>query len=286
MSLESSEQLERSLYVSVIIPTYNSAKTLSICLESIMNQVYPLKEVLVVDNYSEDETRRVAKGFGAKVILHRGNQSAARNVGLTHSRGAYVLFLDSDQQLDANVVLGCVLTCLTCGMEAVKIREYFIGFTFWGRCSALWKNNMVAAWGGRGGIPRFYCRDVLLQSAAFNEGLRFWEDLELYQRIKLQGVREAWCTNRVIHYELDSLRSVIRKYVSYGRSIATFKGGPIQAPYLSTIRLTLLTLVYLVKKPGRSVSVFLGCLLLVGVKSLNVALGFLLSLAHASLKEV
>jgi len=286
MSLESSEQLERSLYVSVIIPTYDSAKTLSICLESITNQVYPLKEVLVVDNYSDDDTRRIAKSFGAKVILHRGNQSAARNVGLANSRGDYVLFLDSDQQLDANVILGCVLTCLTCGTEAIKIREYFIGLNFWGRCSALWKNSMVAAWGGRGGIPRFYRRDVLLRSAAFNEGLRYWEDLELYQRIKSRGVREAWCINRVIHYELDSLRSVIRKYVSYGRSIAAFKGSPIQAPYTSTIRLTLSTLVHLIKKPSRSVNVFLGCLILVGVKSLNVAQGFLLNLVHISLKEV
>ena len=286
MSLERSEQLDRSLYVSVIIPTYNSAKTLSRCLRSIKNQVYPLTEVVVVDNYSEDETRRVASGFGAKVILHRGNQSAARNVGLAHSRGAYVLFLDSDQQLDATVLMGCVLTCLICGMEAIKICEHFIGLTFWGRCSALWKNNMVAAWGGRGGIPRFYCRAKLLQSAAFNEGLRFWEDFELYQRIKLQGVREAWCLTRVIHYELDSLRSVIRKYVSYGRSIATFNGSPIQAPYVATIKLTLVTLVHVIKQPGRSVSVFLGCLLLVGVKSLNVALGVLLSLARSSLKAI
>jgi glycosyltransferase involved in cell wall biosynthesis len=286
MALERSAQLEHSLFVSIIIPTYNSAKRLSICLTSIMNQVYPLKEVVVVDNYSEDETRRIAKGFGAKVILYRGNQAAARNVGLAHSRGAYVLFLDSDQQLDASVIMGCVLTCLTCGMEAVKIYEYFIGLTFWGKCSALWKNNMVVAWGCRGGIPRFYCRDVFLQSAAFDESLRFWEDLELYQRIKLQGVGEAWCMGRIIHYELDSLRKVVRKYVSYGRSIAAFKGHAIKAPYVSTIKLTLSTLVHLFKKPGRSVSVLLGCLFLVGVKSLNVAVGFLLSLARSSLQEV
>lgn len=285
MALERSEQLEQSLFVSVIIPTYNSAKTLPICLKSVMNQVYPLKEVLVVDNYSDDETRRIAKDFGATVILHRGNQAAARNVGLAHSRGDYVLFLDSDQQLDASVLMGCVLTCLTCGMEAVKIYECFIGLSFWGKCSALWKNNMVAAWGSHGGIPRFYCRNVLLQSTAFDERLRFWEDLELYQRIKVQGVREAWYMGRIIHYEIDSLQNVIRKYVSYGRSIAVFKGHDIMAPYGSTIRLTLSTLVRVLKKPSRSMSVLLGCLLLVGVKGLNVAVGVLLRLARSSLKE-
>ena len=270
MPLESSEQV----YVSVIVPTYNSAKNMPLCLKAIESQGYPYKEVLVVDNYSEDETQRTAENFGAKLILHRGTQAAARNVGLANSKGDYVLFLDSDQQPDAGVVEGCVLTCLTYGAEAVKIPEVFVGLNFWGKCSALWKNRMVRAWGPRGGIPRFYRRSVLLQSPAFNDELRLWEDLELHQRLRLGRLREAWCRSRVIHYEVDWLQNVVRKYISYGRSIAAFRGNPTKAPYASTVRLTLSTMAKILRDPGRSLSVFLGCLFLVAVKALSVALGF------------
>ena len=87
-------------YVSVVVPTYNSAKSLPICLEAVRRQKYPYTELLVVDNYSNDDTRSIAETFGANVILHRGTQAAARNVGLAQSKGSYVLFVDSDQQLD------------------------------------------------------------------------------------------------------------------------------------------------------------------------------------------
>jgi glycosyltransferase involved in cell wall biosynthesis len=271
MPMDSSKEV----YVSVVVPTYNSAKSLALCLEAVRGQKYPYKEVLVVDNYSEDETRRIAENFGAHVILHRGTQAAARNVGLAHSKGSYVLFLDSDQQLNGGVVENCVLICSTCGVEAVKIPEVFVGLNFWGKCSVLWKNRMMKAWGSQGGIPRFYERRTLLQLLAFNDKLRWWEDLELYQRFKLGGLRDAWCRGRVIHYENDSLQNMMRKYLSYGQSVVAFRGSSAKAPYASTVRLTLSTMAQTLRDPGKSLSVFLGCLFLVTVKSLSGALGFL-----------
>jgi glycosyltransferase involved in cell wall biosynthesis len=265
----------KEVYVSVVVPTYNSAESLPLCLKAVRRQKYLYKEVLVVDNYSKDETRRIAENFGANVILHRGTQAAARNVGLSHSKGSYVLFLDSDQQLDGGVVENCVLTCSTCGVEAVKIPEVFVGLNFWGKCSALWKNSMANAWGPKGGIPRFYKRGTLLQLLVFNDKLRWWEDLELYQRLKSVGLKEGWCRSHVVHYENDSLQNVIRKYLSYGQSIVAFRGSPAKAPYALTFRLTLSTMAQTLRNPGRSLSVFLGCFFLLTVKSLSSALGFL-----------
>lgn len=283
--LEQREALDVPV-VSVIIPTSNSGKTLSRCLQSIRKQAYSATEVVVVDNYSADETRRIAAKFGARVILHRGNQAAARNVGLAHTRGEYVLFLDSDQQLDPHVLEECFGTCLKRGVAAVKIPECFVGRGFWSRCSALWKNSVVRAWGPRGGIPRFYHRDALRQSKAFSEELGVWEDLELHQRLKSQGVQDAWCESRVVHYEADSLPKVIRKYVSYGGAIAAFKEGSTRAPHAASMRLTLATLLHLFRKPGSRVGTLLGCVVLVGVKSLSVALGFLVRPGRSSLKAV
>ncbi len=269
--------LPQSLQVSVVIPTHESADILQRCLQSLQKQSYPIHEIIVVDGHSRDDTRETARKLGSKVILTSGTQAAARNAGLTDSKGDYVLFLDSDQQLGEGVIESCLLSSLKYGIEAVKIPENFVGLGFWGKCSALWKNRMVKAWGRGGGIPRFYKRNSLIQSTAFDDKLRFWEDFELYQRLKSAGLRDAWCRGCVVHYETDSLRKMINKYVSYGRSIFTFRGSHTKAPYASTIRLTLTTIAQTLRDPGGSLVEFFGCLFLVAVKALSVAFGFISS---------
>jgi glycosyltransferase involved in cell wall biosynthesis len=262
-------------YVSVVVPTYNSAKSLPICLEAVRRQKYPCMELLVVDNYSNDDTRSIAEALGANTILHRGTQAAARNVGLAQSKGNYVFFVDSDQQLGDGVVENCVLLCSRCEVDAVKIPEVFVGLNFWGKCSALWKNSMVKAWGSKGGIPRFYRKETLLKQLAFNDELRWWEDMELYQRLKSTGLKEAWCSGQIIHFETDSLQNAVRKYLFYGQSITAFRANEAKAPYSATIALTLSTAVQTLSGSGRSLSVFLGCLFLVTVKTFSAALGLL-----------
>jgi glycosyltransferase involved in cell wall biosynthesis len=88
--------------VSVLIPTYNRAYCLARAINSALGQTYPHMEVLVVDDGSTDNTRKLVEGtYGADgrvrylYQLNRG-VSAARNHGLREARGEYVAFLDSD----------------------------------------------------------------------------------------------------------------------------------------------------------------------------------------------
>ena len=261
--------------VSVVLPTYNSAKHLSACLETLKRQTYPPLEVLVVDNHSADATQQVAQSFGAKVIAHRGTQASARNRGIEEATGEFVFFVDSDQRLEPEVVASCVQLCTGQGVDAVKIPEEFVGVNFWGKCSALWKNTMVTAWGVNGGIPRFYRRDVLVRQAAFHDELRWWEDMELYGRLKTSQLKVAWSAGRVLHSEADSPQNAVRKYLSYGESIVSFTENHAEAPYKGTLKLTLSTLMRLLRSSGSSLSVLVGCLFLVTVKSLSATLGFL-----------
>lgn len=99
---------------SIIIPTYNSERTIDICLKSIRKQTYPNIEVIVVDNYSTDRTREIAENYGGKVILCRAGRSKAKNIGLNLAGGEFVLFVDSDMELP-----GVVKECL----ETIKNSE-------------------------------------------------------------------------------------------------------------------------------------------------------------------
>ena len=87
------------VFVSVIIPTHNRWPMIGEAIESVMNQSYKDFEVIVVDDGSDDESLKELETFGSKinvVVQARRGVAAARNFGVSQSKGAYLSFLDSD----------------------------------------------------------------------------------------------------------------------------------------------------------------------------------------------
>jgi len=78
------------MIVSVVIPTYNSEKTLEKCLKSIGEQTYGNIEIIAVDKFSEDETVEIAKSYGARVIQDYGERTRAKNIGLKISALTFI----------------------------------------------------------------------------------------------------------------------------------------------------------------------------------------------------
>lgn len=97
--------------VSAIIPTYNSSSTLEACIESVKAQTYRNLEIIVVDNYSADETRRIAESLGAKTLLIGPERSAQMNYGALHAKGEYFLRIDSDMIVDEDIIEKCFNLC-------------------------------------------------------------------------------------------------------------------------------------------------------------------------------
>lgn len=89
--------------VSAVIPTYNDAKTLNRAIESVIKQTFCVDEIIVVDDASEDNTRKIVEDYDddrIQLITHEENQggSAARNTGIKNATGEYVAFLDADDE--------------------------------------------------------------------------------------------------------------------------------------------------------------------------------------------
>jgi len=93
--------LTTSPLVSVIIPCYNHGQYLQQAIDSINAQSYRHVELIVVDDGSVDSTKSVAANNQQVRYIFQLNQglSAARNTGIRHSRGDFLLFLDADDLL-------------------------------------------------------------------------------------------------------------------------------------------------------------------------------------------
>lgn len=86
-------------FFSIIIPTYNHAKFLEKALKSVYAQNFKNFEVIVIDNYSKDNTSKVVnfyKNIVYKKIKNRGMIAKSRNVGINLSSGKWLAFLDAD----------------------------------------------------------------------------------------------------------------------------------------------------------------------------------------------
>ena len=97
--------------ISIIIPTLNSAQTLAACLNSIINQTYKNKEVLLIDGVSTDETLSIIKEY-QKTYPYVKYVSAkdksvydAMNKGIDMAEGDFLFFLGSDDAFYSTTIL-------------------------------------------------------------------------------------------------------------------------------------------------------------------------------------
>ncbi len=87
--------------MSVIIPCYNHGNYLDTAIKSVLDQTYKSHEIIIVDDGSVDNTREVAEKYERVIYVQQANKglSAARNTGIHHSNGKYLVFLDADDWL-------------------------------------------------------------------------------------------------------------------------------------------------------------------------------------------
>ena len=95
-------KLDYTPSVSVIIPTYNRAHTITTCIESVLSQSFPVSEIIIVDDNSTDDTIVQLNAFKDNIIIlktgTRSGAQAARNIGIKAAKSDWISFLDSDDE--------------------------------------------------------------------------------------------------------------------------------------------------------------------------------------------
>lgn len=105
--------INKSVAVSIIIPTYNRGYCLSRTIKSVLEQEFQDFEIIIVDNYSTDNTDEVINSFDDERITllkfkNEGIVAASRNLGIKKAKGQYIAFLDSDDWWLTNKLQSCI----------------------------------------------------------------------------------------------------------------------------------------------------------------------------------
>ena len=96
---------------SIIIPMYNSERSISRCIESLLNQSYTAHEIIIVDDGSSDKSYNIcnefSKGHSSIKLYQQLNSGAstARNRGLNIATGDYIIFVDADDYVEKDFLL-------------------------------------------------------------------------------------------------------------------------------------------------------------------------------------
>lgn len=121
--------MNKNNLVSIIIPTFNSSKFILETLDSVINQTYKEFEIIIIDDYSTDDTIFLVETYlkkqniSYKILKSKSNKgvAVARNRGIKEAKGEYVAFLDSDDLWDKNK--------LEKQVNFMKSNNYYFSFT-------------------------------------------------------------------------------------------------------------------------------------------------------------
>jgi len=211
----------RTPLVSVIVPTHNSSATLEVCLRSIDLQTYRHKEIIVVDNFSTDQTLKIAQGHGARVFQIRSLRSAARNYGATKANGYFLIFVDSDVELEPRVFEESVRASLNSGADAVSVSGTREGEGFWAKCRQIeyltYIGDPLIEW------PIFMKKEAFEKVGGFDENLEAAEDWDLHARMIEANYKIINIKARTKHHDgRITLKKILRKRYYYGKTLIRY----------------------------------------------------------------
>jgi glycosyltransferase involved in cell wall biosynthesis len=208
--------------VSILIPAYNSEKYIAETIQCAINQTWPDKEIIVVDDGSSDNTYEIAKQFESDniKIFKQDNKgaSAARNNAFSKSSGELIQYLDADDLLSPNKIEEQIkiylnnpdprniVTCnflyftdnIVTGLEFPRCQ--FITTGYGSSCELLIDifdyviGTQTSMW--------LVHRELIEKSGGWNEQLSLNDDGEFFFRIISMSKTVHYCANAIVYYRM------------------------------------------------------------------------------------
>jgi glycosyltransferase involved in cell wall biosynthesis len=217
--------------VTIIIPVYNAAASLSVALTALHKQQYCHLEIVLIDDGSQDNSLMVIETFiskleqrdmNVKVIRHEGNQgvAAARNTGLENATGDFIYFLDADDWLEPDAIASLLQAAIGKQADIVGC-NWFLAFKHNERrmdqpaFSASWQAiNAMLRGTMRWNLWLFLVRRSLYMDhqIRFTPGMDMGEDLMIMMKLFVRAERVAHVDKPLYHYVQTNEQSLTKLY--------------------------------------------------------------------------
>jgi len=223
--------------VSVIIINFNYGKYLEEAIRSVLDQTYPDIEVIVVDNGSTDESSELLSFFGDAIkTVHLSTnlgQAIARNIGVKHSQGKFLCFLDADDYWEESKVAEQIRIVSTenqlvyCGVrEFGLVESKFLKPKYAGDCSNFFLNPVMEAVVLGGESTALMTRHLYSQVGGFRKEMNRASGWDFFRRCSLLtnfAYTEEALTNYRRHHQSAStyfLEGMIDRQRAYKTTIS------------------------------------------------------------------
>ena len=116
--------------VSIIVPCYNVEKYLERCLDSIIQQTEDNIEIICIDDGSQDNTKNILEQYKNNdsrihlILTQNGGAASARNLGIKEATGEYIMFVDSDDYIDKNMVKDMYESAINNNIDIIRCNRY------------------------------------------------------------------------------------------------------------------------------------------------------------------
>lgn len=194
--------------VSIVVPIYNNEKYLTRCLESIRSQDYKDIEVIMIDDGSKDGSRFIAQKYAIDnrfflISQKNAGVSVARNEGLKRATGEYVLFVDSDDWIEPDMVSVLVDNIqrtgsdISCCQYDKMVRSDIGMLEKWDKNQAL--ETFLVHQKINGSLVNKLIKRDIIEGLQFESSIRYGEDALFCWKALLRS--DSLCiTNKVLYH--------------------------------------------------------------------------------------
>lgn len=199
--------------ISIIIPVYKAEKYLVECIDSVLAQIYSDFECILVEDGSPDSSGKICDEYAAKdsriKVIHQNNSGVAkaRNVGLDNASGSWIMFIDSDDWIEPNLLELAIRATKEHNVDIVQwnyipfgeqrhIQKYQPLKEGWFDFS---KEKPLPWWMGMC-WSRLYSADLIRgNSLRFPESIRLCEDT-LFSYSAIAYAKKIWCIEKKLYH--------------------------------------------------------------------------------------
>lgn len=225
--------------VSIIVPVYNAEKYLNRCIDSILSQTMTDFELLLIDDGSKDNSRRICDEYAEKDarvrVFHKpnGGVSSARNLGLDNAKGKWITFVDADDRCscnylehllskvddDTDLIISYAVICDSTGEKAEVYPEYRVNATNFERLfvdsDMHWHTSPWA---------KLYRASIIYEnSLRFNEMMHIGEDADFLFSFMLITDKIYVSSDTDYYYTCDVSGSLTKRINTIDSEIASYR---------------------------------------------------------------